>query len=693
MSYFLAPGGQKQDNRIQQYSSYKARHPVFTDWNTKNAIQNGLKASVWVYACIDKIQKAASSVPWYVEKRVTAGEDDWEREAGHPVEVLLKDPNPNPFWTGHNLMKFKTSHLQLGGNAIWYMNMVDDIPVEIWPIMPDQIKPVPSKDGMIEKYEYTVEGESKKIPIPPEEIIHFMFMDPGNPLWGLSPLKATARQVDTDVKAIQWNFTSLDNRAIPDGVFAHEHPLTKEQWEEARKQVREQQQGSDNARTPWVLGAGAKWQQMNMTPAEMDFLNSRKFTMYEIHAAFDVDPLLTGAPDHSGRANKKEAKREFWQDNIIPYLDNIKDSLNNSLMIPFDLGRQAREEPMYRLVYDISNVEALQEDFTEKVRNANTLWRMGVPFNNVNQRLELGFDEVPGGEQPRGARVNVGLGISSAGKPQSSKSSQWSKEEKEIFWRKFDDQRIDWETEIQRHIEDRFIEESEEVVESFEENDIEGAIETIEMQEADWKALFESLHISVIEHFGQQEADRIADRIGHNESGNSGPAKKKQFVFDPFSEAVQAFIARHTAQKVTQVLDTTKGRIRDAVDIGLAEGETSRQIADRVKFQYDRWAGIEDEDLELSRAMTISRTETGSASNYGNHQGAVQAEEEFELQMNKEWVDSGDDRVREEHEFMNGEIRALNERYSNGLMYPGDPDGEAENVISCRCTEIHHIVE
>jgi len=42
---------------------------------------------------------------------------------------------------------------------------------------------------------------------------------------------------------------------------------------------------------------------------------------------------------------------------------------------------------------------------------------------------------------------------------------------------------------------------------------------------------------------------------------------------------------------------------------------------------------------------------------------------------------------------MDGETRPFNEPYSNGLMYPGDPGGSAEEVINCRCVETYDLIE
>lgn len=52
----------------------------------------------------------------------------------------------------------------------------------------------------------------------------------------------------------------------------------------------------------------------------------------------------------------------------------------------------------------------------------------------------------------------------------------------------------------------------------------------------------------------------------------------------------------------------------------------------------------------------------------------------------KQWDASLDGRTRSSHARVDGEIRELEEKFSNGLMYPGDPSGKAEEVINCRCT-------
>jgi hypothetical protein len=51
----------------------------------------------------------------------------------------------------------------------------------------------------------------------------------------------------------------------------------------------------------------------------------------------------------------------------------------------------------------------------------------------------------------------------------------------------------------------------------------------------------------------------------------------------------------------------------------------------------------------------------------------------------KQWDAALDSRTRESHVAVDGEIRELDEAFSNGLMFPGDPAGGAAEVVNCRC--------
>jgi hypothetical protein len=127
---------------------------------------------------------------------------------------------------------------------------------------------------------------------------------------------------------------------------------------------------------------------MSQTAVEMDFVQSRTKVWEEIASAMGVPLPMIGVLENSTLANIETSRKIFWLDSIVPMLRRIKSQLNQQLAKEFGLV----------LDYDLSNIEALREDYSEKLEAAEKLFRMGVPFNRINEVLELEVGEIEGGE-------------------------------------------------------------------------------------------------------------------------------------------------------------------------------------------------------------------------------------------------------------------------------------------------------
>lgn len=63
---------------------------------------------------------------------------------------------------------------------------------------------------------------------------------------------------------------------------------------------------------------------------------------------------------------------------------------------------------------------------------------------------------------------------------------------------------------------------------------------------------------------------------------------------------------------------------------------------------------------------------------------------ELEVQR-QEWLSSRDERVRDSHSERDGQVVEVGQPFDIGagyLLFPGDPEGPAEEVVNCRCTTI-----
>ena len=355
----------------------------WNNWDAKKAVEEGFKSSVPVFSCIKKRYDAVSSVPWCVE---TLQGDEWIKTPSHPLQRLLD--NPNPEMSTGELMRLLICHLDLAGNAFWEKIRGGNggLPQELWPVMPF-ISVTTNTDGTINTYKNT---RTNKV-YPADDICQFKYTNPDNYYFGQSPLQPAGKAVDVDNAGQEWQKVSMQNRAVPDYAISFDTDLTAEQYDQADKVIKSKT-GTGSAREPLVLSK-AKIQQLSLSPVEMDFMNTRRFSREEVCSVYGVPSALIAEMNEANLSNAETARKVFWLDTILPLMDELKDSLNRCLVSDYAANNQ-----QIRIVYDITNVVALQVDLGEKIENANKLWAMGVPFNTLNQRLELGFDDVDGGD-------------------------------------------------------------------------------------------------------------------------------------------------------------------------------------------------------------------------------------------------------------------------------------------------------
>lgn len=116
--------------------------------------------------------------------------------------------------------------------------------------------------------------------------------------------------------------------------------------------------------------------------------------------------------------------------------------------------------------------------------------------------------------------------------------------------------------------------------------------------------------------------------------------------------------------------------VTSAVTQAVLQGQTVPQLAASI-------AGIAAMDQRA--AMKAARTTITSAHSLGKLKGYERAAG-MGIGVKKQWLAALDSRTRGSHRHLDGETVGLDEEFSNGLKYPGDPDGPGSEVYNCRCT-------
>ena len=120
------------------------------------------------------------------------------------------------------------------------------------------------------------------------------------------------------------------------------------------------------------------------------------------------------------------------------------------------------------------------------------------------------------------------------------------------------------------------------------------------------------------------------------------------------------------------------------------------KIANEITKSIIKGDGIPGIADSLSKALGVqndnameryARTAMTSAQNAGRMEMLHEAEEEG-VKAKKKWIATLDDRTRDAHADLDGEIVDVDEYFKNDIgeiLYPGDPSADPANVYNCRC--------
>ena len=347
-----------------------------------------------VFSCISYTSKAIAQIPLLVVKKGKSGkfdpvsEDDvWQTLLDHPNYMTSK-------------VQFVTSiisYLLLDGCVaiIPFPPSFNAVPDSLWVIPWKYCKYELDKNGHLKKWIYRPkEFEGPSYDLAPNELFQVKFWNPNNPIEGLAPIKAGRLPVLELYKSSDYNQRFFDQGAMPGGVLSTSQRLKQADVDMVLTQFKEKHQGYTKRWEPAVLHQDLKWQPTGITQKDMDFVNLRTKSSESIMQIFGMKKVIMGITESLNYATGREQRKEWWTGTCLPLMRLVSDTLTYGLFqrSSANIGGKLKN---YRIQFDISAIEALHEDYNSKVKTAEAMFRMGVPFDEINAILELGLDPKP----------------------------------------------------------------------------------------------------------------------------------------------------------------------------------------------------------------------------------------------------------------------------------------------------------
>lgn len=394
--------------------------PVFSDWGSYDVmVKEGYIANGVVYACVNKIARAIETIPWHIYDRKTG-----EIATDHHIEAILTG-SASPMKSFTKLTGDWATYMMIFGNSyLWRITVDNNTTVtELHNIRPDRMLIIPGGRGIlayrydpdtatgssinlnwllslqrmsnpIDGIDYKADIGNRAIDWPVDiltqqsDILHSKFINPLDDFYGLSPIKASGNMVDLHNAFTAWNKTLMDNDARPSGVVISKQRLSDPEFKQMKLRMADNM-GALNTAKAMIMDSDVTWQQLGMSPKEIDFLAGQNASARNIANDFGVPPSLVNIEGNNTFSNKKEDNQEFWNNTVIPLAIQLQDDLNRWLLAGIPHADR------FIIKFDASLLPAMI------MKRAN-LWELANKMKGIlttNEiRMLVGYGKVKGGD-------------------------------------------------------------------------------------------------------------------------------------------------------------------------------------------------------------------------------------------------------------------------------------------------------
>lgn len=338
-----------------------------------------------LFSIVHRTSNATSQVNWRLWRKAAKPQDRVEVTSHAAKDVWEK---PNRFMTRQELVEVGQQHVDLTGEG-WLVvgrnPRFRSIPLELWPVRPDRMDPVPHPTDYLSGYVYTGPN-GEQVPLETDSVLFLRMPNPLDPYRGLGPVQAALVDLDSSRYSAEWNRNFFLNSAEPGGIIEVDKRLSDDEFKELTSRWREQHQGIAQAHRVAVLEQG-KWVDKKYTQRDMQFVELRTLSRDFIREAFGISKFALGDIDDVNRASAVAAADWFARYLTLERLERWKGMLNNDFLPLFGATTKGLEFDYDSPIPD--DPERTNAERESKANAAKTYIDAGAVPESLEKPLDL----------------------------------------------------------------------------------------------------------------------------------------------------------------------------------------------------------------------------------------------------------------------------------------------------------------
>lgn len=356
-----------------------------------------------VWACVNVLSDDIAKLPFKTFKKDEKGAI--QQIVNNDVHYVLR-VRPNKFMTPFTFMKCLVTDVCIHGNFYAYIQRNNKGQIEqLTPLTSPITHPVIDKNGDL-YYQTTVNGKIKYL--FSDEIIHVKSMSLDG-IVGISPIEAIRIQLESNDVASKYNHKMIADGGAPKGVLKVQGSLKPE----AKRKVRESWDRTNASQSIAIVDSGLEYQQIGMSQADMQWLDSQKFNQQQIASIFKVPMHKINELDKATYSNIEHQSLDYVKNTLQPWVTQIEyefgyklyteqDRIDN-YYVKFNMDSELRGDSRARAEVNeinlrngfttINEVRATNEmsPYEEDVSNEPMMSLNLAPLKNINVLSNNGF--------------------------------------------------------------------------------------------------------------------------------------------------------------------------------------------------------------------------------------------------------------------------------------------------------------
>lgn len=625
------------------------------------------RSSPWVRPSISMFAGALASRAFELYKGDTEVEQHWLLD-------LIARPNPTLRLSEFDLKYQTFSIYELFGECFWFLEYGDApapkngrrsakaVPSAIWVYHPHAVTEVYNLANAREFLGWQVYFENQQFFVDKNDAIHFRHYDPTrhNPLRpsrGTSPYGSKMLAISSDLAASRFNLDFFSRGVAPNVVFMNKGEIQEKKEGEFVERLKAKVAGKNSE--PLVLDNG-EWdvKQLASMQKDAEFTTGKEQARAETLGGL-TPPVAVGKDDAS-YANAEVQTKIWWTYRLKPTIRAWCEAIDSVVFA---------NDPQFWTDLSTKDVPELQADERERFKMALEAVGKRMPWTVAAKMFDLkverfkgddiamcSFSDVPVDDilAGRDTRLNVAPAEDASGTTTPAESAQPKDTAPAVQPTDGEPARTIVRLAPSKADMRITLAHSKRTISSAGEDALRTIFSIIQGDDGKLRTLAQRFQLQAIEAGARQ----IGSLIGVDALVSIDNPKITEFL-----------AAR--GNLITSVNGTTADNINEAIRELMDEGASPEDIGRAIRNEFN---------LRDKQSKLISRTEVGSGLNGGRQIQMIESGITRE-----EWLTSRDDRVRESHVAIDGEVIEVGQTFSNGCRYPQDPTGDPSETIQCRC--------